>query len=522
MNSTLLYRAAVAEATAINVAAGTARLSFSSEHPVLRRNDPKYGTHIEILSHAPGDVNNAIVMRGAPVCFDHRDVLVIGAVQPGTFEIGSDRKARATIQLDEEWRPYLRKVRDGEAPNSVSVGYSTIAVLKREQGADKIPILTFSWLPEEISLLTKGNPPADPKVGIGRSAIMKNSIDELLTLALSGARRDPDDDYSDVSLVETINQLDRQPSGRVREMFDANARIGGNAVSHGVPFSLFGRKQRDLEASIFPSGGAFVPTVTQPGIPLLFNRSVTRGLGARFITGLSGNPVFPRATTAALVSALGEIDPMLSSDIVTAASALKPCRASAVMVFGKQLLDMSGPGIETYFRDNIGDAIATKVDYLCLFGQGGNNEPLGLTNTVGVQSTTYGGSASFNALVAQKQALATANIPEASFGFALSPSARGRWEEIPKIAGYPVYLCENDRALNCPVLASNQIPAAGPSIMGAWRTLLVLIWGNAVDLTIDRITLASSGEVRLSAHIWFNVIPLYPQAFVVSADPANQ
>ena len=108
MNEALLYRAAVTEANGIDVANGTARLSFSSEHPVLRRDDKKHGTHIEILSHAPGDVNNSILERGAPVLINHEGSQVIGSVARGSFQVGSDRRGRASIEVDPEWRSYLK------------------------------------------------------------------------------------------------------------------------------------------------------------------------------------------------------------------------------------------------------------------------------------------------------------------------------------------------------------------------------------------------------------------------------
>jgi hypothetical protein len=81
---------------------------------------------------------------------------------------------------------------------------------------------------------------------------------------------------------------------------------------------------------------------------------------------------------------------------------------------------------------------------------------------------------------------------------------------------------ENGRTLDYPALASNQMAGAHLSVFGAWRTFLVLIWGNALDMTLDRVTGAGKGECYLTAHLWFNVLPLYPQAFVVSADAANQ
>lgn len=523
--TTLLHRQAVAEPNGIDIANGIARLSFSSEHPVLRRNDKRYGTHIEILSHAPGDLNNSILERGAPVLLNHQTSQVIGTVQKGSFQVGPDRRGRATIEVDREWRSYLAAIAKGEAPNQTSVGYSTLSIVRREEGSDGIPILTFSWLPEEISILTEGHEPADPRVGLGRSSRNNmKTIDDLLALALSGSRKIVDD-FSDVPLVDAINQVGMPKKGLVREMFESTARIAGNPTQNAIRLSVIAPRTRDLTAGVAPSGGYFVASQMEDGTPLLFNHSVTRRLGATFITGLTENFVKPKATTAPTVTATPEIAAATLSQILTDNAEVKPVRLSTTVTLSRQWLMQAGPSAEAYVRKTIADAINTELDRLALFGQGGNSEPLGLMQTPGVQSCVYGGNpATYAGLLAQEQALAQANIPEDSFGWAISPATRARWKATPKIAAtnFPAFLFEDGRVLDYPALASNQLSDSHQSVFGAWRTFLVLVWGDALDMTMDRYTGAAKGECYLTAHLWFNVLPLYPQAFVVSADAANQ
>ena len=81
---------------------------------------------------------------------------------------------------------------------------------------------------------------------------------------------------------------------------------------------------------------------------------------------------------------------------------------------------------------------------------------------------------------------------------------------------------ENDRVMDHPVCASPQMSVAHQTIFGAWRTLLILIWGDGLWFVKDPYSLATRGETKLTACLLFNVLPLYPQAFVVSADAANQ
>ena len=166
-----------------------------------------------------------------------------------------------------------QRLRKAKRRNAVSVGYCTLSVVKREEGKDGIPILTFSWLPEEISILTKGNPAARSPCRdrpCSSKSKMKNSLDEILALALSGSRRKSDDRLvRRVSLIETLNSVGAPRSGRVREMFESTSRIAGNPVSNAVPFSVIApRLTRDMTAGAFASGGAFVPSQMQDGTPL--------------------------------------------------------------------------------------------------------------------------------------------------------------------------------------------------------------------------------------------------------------
>jgi hypothetical protein len=327
-----------------------------------------------------------------------------------------------------------------------------------------------------------------------------------LALALSGSRRQPDE-----SLCDRLRRAAELPQpSQFRVPFEALAPRD--------------RMTRDSQATVFPAGGALVADDMQEGTPLLWNTSVCRRLGATFVTGLTGNFQKPKITTAPTVSALSEIAQVGVSQIFADADVVKPCRVSVKVTLSRQWLLQTNPGGEELIRKTIADAINTQLDYLAIFGAGPQDEPLGLVNHVGVQSCIYGGPATFTGLLAQEQSLSAANIPEASYAWALSPQTRARWKALPKIAAtnFPRFLLEDGRAADWPALASNQMAGTHQSVFGAWRTFLVLIWGDVLDMLMDRFTGADKGECYLTAHLYFNVLPLYPQAFVVSADAANQ
>jgi hypothetical protein len=346
------------------------------------------------------------------------------------------------------------------------------------------------------------------------------SIETLLQLALSGSRTQPDDDFADVSLLETIRQLGHPPSGRVAEMHRAMPFIGPNRVSRGVPFSLFDAKTRDMQASLFPQGGAFIPEKMESGVPFLFNTSVCRRLGATVVTGLRENFVKPRVVTAPLASALQEIAPGIVSNLITDNSELAPKRISVEVILSRLWLLQSGPGAENYIRKLVTSAINVQLDYLALWGNGSQDQPLGITETPGFQSIVFNG-VTWQKLLSCEAALAGGNIPITKPGWAVSPAAQLFLKSTPQIVGFPRYLLDGGQINGVQATASNQLSGGNQAVFStAWDTLCILIWGEGFDMLLDTVTLASSGECRLTCHLWANLLPLYPSAFLVSADTA--
>jgi len=147
---------AAADRPAVDLAARTVALSFSSELPVERW----FGN--EVLSHEPGAADLTRLNRGAPLLFNHDTSDIIGVVESAT--IGTDRKGRAIVRFGKDARGdwALGQVADGILRN-VSLTYS---VHDYAEGADDDTFIARSWQAYEISLVSV---PADPSVGIGRS-----------------------------------------------------------------------------------------------------------------------------------------------------------------------------------------------------------------------------------------------------------------------------------------------------------------------------------------------------------------
>jgi HK97 family phage major capsid protein/HK97 family phage prohead protease len=157
-------RAFVVDRASVNADERTIELAFASELPYERW----WG--VEILDCTAGAVQLDRIGSGAgPLLWNHDTDRQIGVVESVT--IGTDRVCRASVRFgrSERAEEVLRDVADGIIRN-VSVGYRIDdAVLVARSDDDNKPdtYRVTKWTPYEISCVAV---PADPSVGVGRSA----------------------------------------------------------------------------------------------------------------------------------------------------------------------------------------------------------------------------------------------------------------------------------------------------------------------------------------------------------------
>lgn len=137
----------------------TVSIAVSSELPVER----SFGK--EILVHEQGAIDLAFLASGrAPLLLDHDMERQIGVIE--SVELSADRVLRAKVRFGRSAlaQEVFQDVVDGIRGN-VSVGYR---VNKMERSvSNKDEYLVRSWSPLEVSVVSI---PADPSVGVGRSA----------------------------------------------------------------------------------------------------------------------------------------------------------------------------------------------------------------------------------------------------------------------------------------------------------------------------------------------------------------
>jgi HK97 family phage major capsid protein/HK97 family phage prohead protease len=154
------YRSFEIDRKAVDAEKRTLKLSFSSEYPV----DRWFGQ--EVLDHDPKSVRMDRLKNGAPLLFNHDRDALIGVIEDAEVEGkrgSADARVGSTTYADEKFA----LIQDGILRH-VSVGYRVHKmVLEKTDDKEGDTYRITDWEPVEISLVTV---PADPSVGIGRSA----------------------------------------------------------------------------------------------------------------------------------------------------------------------------------------------------------------------------------------------------------------------------------------------------------------------------------------------------------------
>ena len=302
---------------------------------------------------------------------------------------------------------------------------------------------------------------------------------------------------------------------------DANIRagIGGN------------RMTRDMTAGVFNAGGAFVPTqLMTPVIELLRNMMILDRVGVRKMAGLQGNIVIPRQEAAATAYSVAETALLTASQQVLGQIALTPKRVGATQVYSKQFVIQSSPDAEAFMRDDLFKVIALAWDRLGLNGQGAGNEPMGILNTPGVASIIFGATPTYAKIVDFATRIEAANVTD-SISYITTPTAKGVLKITPATLTGSTVVSGATNALwtgkgmegemnGWPAYATNQVPN-NLLIAGAFNQLIQALWGG-LDVVVDQYTKAANAEIVITINTWGDYAIRHPQAFVVSADAANQ
>lgn len=265
------------------------------------------------------------------------------------------------------------------------------------------------------------------------------------------------------------------------------------------------RSRREMQTrapySVGPAiqGGNLVQTqlLYDNFIEVLRNMMVTPLLGARFLTGLTGNIDIPRQTAQTGTYWVAESGAMTEGEATFDKVSLRPKTIGALSKMSRLMLLQATPAIEMIAREDLLQVMARGIDISAISGSGASNQPTGIVNQSGVNSVvggTNGAALTFDHIIALKYAIKVANAPQSALGFAINSKSVGYLSTQKASTGQYLWDPQGGLMNNTPdtlkgsqYAESQQLRSTltkGTSsgicseiVYGNWQELLIAEWG---------------------------------------------
>ena len=232
--------------------------------------------------------------------------------------------------------------------------------------------------------------------------------------------------------------------------------------------------------------------------------------GARVLENLRGDVQFPLSSSANC-SWEGETTETPTSDLTFTHVKLSPKRLSCVVDVSKAFLLQDSASAEAVIREEILSAINSKLEKTFLGDeQGSNTKPEGLFYNGGAPLTEVSKFADITNLEAEVE---NANV-DGKVVYLLSPKAKASLRNMVKGDKTTNLVYESGTVDGTESLSTSNI-SEKRFAYGDFSNVVIANWGN-LDITVDSISKAASGLVRLVVNLYCDVKVLRNQAIKVA------
>lgn len=344
-------------------------------------------------------------------------------------------------------------------------------------------------------------------------------------------RRGGEREYSLMRAIAAEYSGNWSEAGFEREVAQETTRaVGKSASGFYVPPAVLGR--------------AVITTATAPQligtdhmssafIDALRPEVAVMGLGATILPGLVENMSIPRMVSGTAAAWVAEGVAAAESSPVFDSVPLSLKQLSARSQLSRRQMKQSLPGLDVLLRNDLRRSLAIELDRAAIAGAGSATVPRGILNTVGIGSVAIGpngGVPFFQFLTKLMAEVESENVAGTSYGWLTNhfvkgtllstQTADGAQQMILQRIGTEWNIAGHEAAF------SNLVPANGTKgtgtalssiIFGNWSDLLIGQWGG-IDIVVDDMTGADTGNVRIVAHSEWDIAVRYAQSFAAITD----
>lgn len=313
----------------------------------------------------------------------------------------------------------------------------------------------------------------------------------------------------------------------------AAQRSGREARGVMLPYDVM--RASDLVKGTAGKGGNLVATELLSGsfIDMLRNAMVIHGLGAVNLAGLVGDIAIPKQTGSATAYWVAEDGVPSQSGQTVGQVTMSPKTLGAFTDISRKLLLQSSIDVEGMVQKDLASVLGLAIQQAALNGTGLSNQPKGILGGHVASPTVVGGTngaaPTWEHIVGLETAVSVANADVGTLAYLTNAKVRGKLKTTPKVSGQNGFIWENgDTPLNGYRSAvTNAMPSnltkgtaaaiCSAAIFGNWADLVIGMWGS-LDLTVDTVTLGTSGAVRVIALQDVDIAVRNAESFATFAD----
>ena len=230
--------------------------------------------------------------------------------------------------------------------------------------------------------------------------------------------------------------------------------------------------------------------------------------GAKYITGLVGDVQYPIMSNASCTWE-GETAKAKEGAVTFTNVKLSPKRLTTIVPISKQFLLQDGVGAEAAIREEIVNAINAKLEATILGSETGTaTMPGGIFAGEITTSIT-----DFKGLCDLEAGLEDANV-YGELKYIVSPKAKAALRNMAKSTKSTQLVFENGEIDGTPALCTSHVKDKKIAF-GDFSQYIIAQWGN-LDITVDNVTLAGEGQIRLVVNAYFDAKPLRNVAIKVA------
>jgi HK97 family phage major capsid protein len=321
-------------------------------------------------------------------------------------------------------------------------------------------------------------------------------------------------------LADPLDEEARNAAAFEREVSKEAQRKGGVKRGMGLTIpvdvlmaDIYGNK-RDLTVGTPTAGGNLVATNLLAGsfIELLRKRMVTQRLGATTLNGLVGNIAIPRQSGGGTAYWVAESGAPTESAQTVDQVTMAPKTVGAFTDFSRKLVLQSSIDVEMMVRSDLTKVIGLEMDRAALYGSGSSNQPTGIKNQSGINTSDFAADApTWAEVVGLETAVAADDADVGTLAYLVNATGRGSLKTTAKASNTAQFIWENGEVNGYRAEVSNQVEA-NDFWFGNWSDLVIGFW-SGLDLIVDPYTGSTSGTVRVVALQDVDVAVRHPESF---------